>query len=271
MPELPEVETTARGVAPHVLGQTIADVSIRDGRLRWPVPAQLPQVLRGLCVHDVRRRGKYILFDCGRGHLLVHLGMSGSLRVTTGEVPLRRHDHIAIRFSNAIELRFHDPRRFGAMLWTEASPAEHKLLVGLGPEPLESDFDASYLYQRSRHRRSPVKAFIMDSKVVVGVGNIYANEALFIAGIHPTRAAGRISLPRYQHLVEAIKSVLASAIEQGGTTLRDFVNGDGQPGYFSQQLWVYGRGSKPCGRCGGALREIRLAQRTTVYCLKCQR
>ena len=271
MPELPEVETTARGIAPHVLQQTITNVLIRDARLRWPVPEQLPQLLKGLVVQDVQRRGKYILFNCGRGHLLVHLGMSGSLRATMGDVPLKRHDHIDIRFSNGIEVRFHDPRRFGAVLWTESSPEEHKLLVGLGPEPLEGQFDAKYLYSRSRHRKCPVKAFIMDSKVVVGVGNIYANEALFMAGIHPARGAGRISLARYQRLVEAIKSVLASAIEQGGTTLRDFVNGNGKPGYFSQQLRVYGRGSKPCRRCGAELIEMCLSQRTTVYCRYCQR
>jgi formamidopyrimidine-DNA glycosylase len=211
------------------------------------------------------------LFNCGSGHLLVHLGMSGSLRVTTDDAPVKLHDHVDIRFSNGITLRLHDPRRFGAVLWTESSPQEHKLLAGLGPEPLEDEFDADYLYRRARHRSSPVKAFIMDCKVVVGVGNIYANEALFLAGIHPARAAGRISLSRYQRLVDAIKSVLASAIEQGGTTLRDFVNGNGQPGYFSQQLSVYGRGSKPCLCCGAELVEMRLAQRSTVYCKSCQR
>ncbi len=271
MPELPEVETTRRGIAPHILHQTITDVFVRDARLRWPVATQLPQLLQGLVVHDVQRRGKYIVLHCGSGYLLVHLGMSGSLRVTTGNTPVKLHDHVEIRFSNGVDLRLHDPRRFGAVLWTENPPEEHKLLAGLGPEPLLGEFDAEYLYLRSRNRKSPVKQFIMDSKVVVGVGNIYANEALFMAGIRPARPAGRISLQRYQRLVEAIKSVLESAIEKGGTTLRDFVNGNGKPGYFSQSLNVYGRGSKPCLRCGAVLKEMRLGQRTTVYCRYCQR
>lgn len=271
MPELPEVETTRRGIAPHILNQTISEVVVRDRRLRWPVPAQLPQLLRGLVVLSVERRGKYILLDCGSGHLLLHLGMSGSLRVVTGEVPLKRHDHVDIRFLNGVDLRLHDPRRFGAVLWTEECPAQHALLAGLGPEPLQDEFDPDYLYQRSRNRKCPIKQFIMDSKVVVGVGNIYANEALFIAGIRPDRAAGRVSLQRYDRLVAAIKAVLARAIDQGGTTLRDFVNGNGKPGYFSQQLAVYGRGSQPCQQCATALKEIRLGQRTTVFCPACQR
>lgn len=271
MPELPEVETTRRGIAPHILRQTITSVVVRDGRLRWPVPAHLSQLLSGLVVLGVERRGKYILLDCGTGHLLVHLGMSGSLRVVTGEQPVKRHDHVDIRFSNGVGLRLHDPRRFGAILWSREPPAEHPLLAGLGPEPLLEEFDARYLYLRSRNRKIPIKQFIMDNKVVVGVGNIYANEALFMAGIRPARAAGRVSLQRYQRLVAAIKSVLAHAIDQGGTTLRDFVNGNGKPGYFSQQLLVYGRGSQACKRCGASLKQVRLSQRTTVFCPVCQR
>lgn len=270
MPELPEVETTRRGVEPHSLGRAISRIIVREPRLRWPVPGELAALLVGQTISAVERRAKYLLFHTEAGSLLVHLGMSGSLRVVApGEAP-GRHDHIDILFQDGRCLRYNDPRRFGCFLWLQ--PGEHHpLLSGLGPEPLSDDFGGELLYRRSRGRSGSVKSFIMDGKVVVGVGNIYANEALFSAGIRPDRAAGRISLNRYQVLAEQIKQVLTSAINQGGTTLRDFVGGDGRPGYFAQQLYVYGRGGQPCKRCGGELRERRLGQRTTVYCVTCQR
>ncbi len=269
MPELPEVETTRRGVEPYSHGQTVVELKVRESRLRWPVPADLRQRLAGQVVRSVQRRGKYLLFNTDAGALLVHLGMSGSLRVVAPDTVPARHDHIDICFSSGAVLRYNDPRRFGCMLWAEQNET-HPLLAGLGPEPLSDDFDGDYFYRQSRGRRVAVKSFIMDAKVVVGVGNIYANEALFLAGIRPLRGAGRVSRARYQRLAETIKQVLTSAIEQGGTTLRDFVGGDGKPGYFAQQLFVYGRGGQPCKHCGEILRESRLSQRNTVYCVACQ-
>lgn len=270
MPELPEVETTRRGVEPHCLGRTVKRVQVRDSRLRWPVPDTLPSTLTGQRITGVERRGKYLLFRTAEGCLLVHLGMSGSLRVVAPEDSPGRHDHIDILLDGGVCLRFHDPRRFGCFLWQK--PGEvHPLLVNLGPEPLSAEFDGQLLYRRSRGRKGPIKNFIMNGKVVVGVGNIYANEALFLSGVHPRRAAGRLSMARYQRLADNIKQVLTSAIEQGGTTLRDFVGGDGKPGYFAQQLYVYGRAGQPCKACGAALREIRLGQRSSVYCVTCQR
>ena len=270
MPELPEVETTRRGILPHALGETVEDVIVRDRRLRWPVPEELSLMLPGATIEEIQRRGKYLLFRTDAGTLIAHLGMSGSLRVVTQADPPAKHDHVDILLGNGKILRYNDPRRFGCMLWTLADPAEHDLLQHLGPEPLEEVFDHQYLYRLSRGRKAPIKTFIMDSRVVVGVGNIYANEVLFLAGIRPGKAAGRVSGPRYEALVDAIKSVLAAAIAQGGTTLRDFVGGDGKPGYFSQQLNVYDHAGEPCPRCGRELRESRLAQRSTVYCSHCQ-
>jgi formamidopyrimidine-DNA glycosylase len=271
MPELPEVETTRSGIEPHICRQTISGATVRNANLRWPVPANLPRLLAGSRVSSVARRGKYILLDCERGHLILHLGMSGSLRLVPSGTSAAAHDHVDIEFSNGSVLRLRDPRRFGAVLWTDTDPLQHRLLLDLGPEPLESSFDANYLYTRSRGRKCSIKHFIMDGHTVVGVGNIYANEALFRAGIRPDRAAGRISLVRYGALVTAIKAVLAQAIAQGGTTLRDFVNGDGKPGYFRQQLQVYGCGGESCSCCGATLKEIRQAQRSTVFCPGCQR
>ena len=211
------------------------------------------------------RRGKYLLFATDAGTAILHLGMSGSLRILTDEKPADKHDHIDFVFNNGMVLRFNDPRRFGAVLWTTSPIAEHALLKDLGPEPLLADFDGKHLYQKSRNRKMPVKSFVMDSHIVVGVGNIYANEALFMAGIQPLRHAGKISLQRYQCLADCIKAVLQSAIDQGGTTLRNFVNEAGNPGYFKQQLRVYGRGGQPCVNCLAPLTEIRLANRTTVF------
>jgi len=271
MPELPEVETTCRGIAPHIQGQTIRQVIIRNPRLRWPVPETLDQDLTGLTIQSVTRRAKYLLIGTETGTLLVHLGMSGSLRVLTDAQAVGKHDHIDIIFANNALLRFNDPRRFGAVLWTTAPTAEHPLLKSLGPEPLGDEFNGALLHQLSRNRKVPVKSFIMDSHNVVGVGNIYANEALFMAGINPSRHAGKIALARYGRLAECIRTVLADAIGQGGTTLRNFVNEAGKPGYFKQQLKVYGRAGLPCVTCQKPLVEQRLANRTTVFCQTCQR
>ncbi len=270
MPELPEVETTRRGIRPHALGEKVLAVEVRDRRLRWPVPEELSRLLPGATIAEIERRGKYLLFRTDAGTLICHLGMSGSLRVLPAPEPAQKHDHVDICLASGKILRYNDPRRFGCMLWTLADPYQHELLSHLGPEPLEEEFDADYLYRRSRGRKVPLKSFIMDSRVVVGVGNIYANEALFMAGLRPGRAAGRVSRPAYQRLVEAIREVLAAAVTQGGTTLRDFVGGDGKPGYFRQQLNVYERGGEPCRSCGMELRETRLGQRSTVYCSNCQ-
>lgn len=270
MPELPEVETTRRGIEPHVRGHQIKQLLVRQRRLRWPVPDRLEQLLAGQLIERVERRGKYLLLPVGRGTLIVHLGMSGSLRILNTPTPPGRHDHIDLLLDNGSRLRYTDPRRFGAWLWTDTAVEHHPLLATLGPEPLGLAFTTDYLYQRSRERKLAVKSFIMDSHVVVGVGNIYANEALFRAGIHPARAAGRIGRQRYQRLVDDIKSVLDEAIRQGGTTLRDFVGGEGKPGYFKQCLQVYDRRGAPCRRCAGVVRETRIGQRSSFYCPQCQ-
>lgn len=271
MPELPEVETTRRGVEPHCVGRSVVQVSVREPRLRWPVPKQLATLLRGQVITGVERRGKYLLFRTATGSLLMHLGMSGSLRVVSPDSSIGRHDHIDILMDDGACLRYHDPRRFGCLLWLPAGDDTHPLLRNLGPEPLSPEFDGQFLYRHSRGRKGPVKNFIMDAKVVVGVGNIYANEALFLSGIRPGRAAGRVSKAGCDRLAHTIKQVLTFAINHGGTTLRDFVGGDGRPGYFAQQLHVYGRGGLPCKTCGLSLRESRVGQRSSVYCVTCQR
>lgn len=270
MPELPEVETTLRGISPHLVNRRVTAVVIRQPRLRWPVPEALAAVLPGDKLLTVTRRGKYLLLKFSLGHALVHLGMSGSLRIVKPSEPPGNHDHFDIAFGSRI-LRYCDPRRFGCLLWCTESIGEHALLKHLGPEPLGPIFTGDYLYQRSRKRTVPVKQWLMDSKTVVGVGNIYANEALFMAGIKPLRKAGRLTLNQCHLLVQQVRHVLHHAIEQGGTTLRDFVGGDGQPGYFKQQLLVYGRGGEACKACGRALKEVRMNNRSTVYCVDCQR
>jgi len=270
MPELPEVETTRRGVEPHCQGRQVQKMIVRESRLRWPIPADLPSQLQGQVIERVERRAKYLQFVTSSGSLLVHLGMSGSLRVVPDDKAILKHDHFDLCFGEGYRLRYNDPRRFGSAHWV-ASGESHPLLENLGPEPLGDSFDGALLYRLSRGRKAPVKNFIMDGRVVVGVGNIYANEALFLSGIRPDRAAGRVSRARYDALVSNIKQVLTSAIEQGGTTLRDFVGGDGKPGYFAQQLFVYGRAGDPCKVCSTPLREARLGQRTSVYCVTCQR
>ncbi len=270
MPELPEVETTRRGIEPHINGQTVLSVVARTKKLRWPIPSQLNKKLCNQIITSVNRRGKYLLLNSEPGTLIIHLGMSGSLRVTTPTAIAEKHDHVDIVFKKNI-LRLRDPRRFGAVLWTSKDPLSHKLLASLGPEPLEEEFTAQYLYQASRNRRISIKEFIMNSHIVVGVGNIYATEALFTSKIHPLRAAGKISLPRYELLVTAIKEILAGAIQRGGTTLRDFTREDGKPGYFQQALQVYGRTKQPCVVCAHPLRSTKQGQRTTTYCTQCQR
>jgi formamidopyrimidine-DNA glycosylase len=270
MPELPEVETTRRGIAPHLEGRTIKQLVVRQPRLRWPVPTSLKKSLPGQKIHAVERRAKYLLLRLDQGTLILHLGMSGSLRILPANTPPNAHDHVDLLFDRQC-LRLRDPRRFGALLWTRTDPAKHKLIQHLGPEPLSDGFDTERLYEKSRRRHGPVKNFIMDGRVVVGVGNIYASEALFRAGIHPVRPCNRISMARYQQLVKTIKAVLAEAIEQGGTTLKDFQQEDGRPGYFAQQLQVYGREGEPCPRCGQAIRKSIIGQRSSYYCSQCQR
>jgi formamidopyrimidine-DNA glycosylase len=271
MPELPEVETTRRGIAPHLQDRQVREVIVRQRQLRWPVPRNLNAQLSGQTFASITRRGKYLLLGTQTGTLIMHLGMSGSLRVLPCQTPAEKHDHLDIVLDNGQCLRLRDPRRFGAVLWTRDDPARHKLLQSLGPEPLSDEFDGEYMWQRSRGRKLAIKAFIMDSKIVTGVGNIYANEALYLAGIHPQRAAGRIARTRYLQLAEAIKQVLQAAIRQGGTTLRDFTASDGKPGYFRQQLHVYEREQEPCHQCGQALRHVVIAQRSSYYCRYCQR
>ena len=270
MPELPEVETTRRGLAPHVQGRRITAVELRRPDLRWPIPPEVSRLLPGQRVDTVRRRAKYLLLDTAAGSALLHLGMSGSLRVLPAETPLRAHDHVDIGLDSGRVLRFNDPRRFGCLLW-QAPGDTHALLAGLGPEPLSDAFDGDYLFRRSRGRSAPVKTFLMDQAVVVGVGNIYAAEALFRAGISPQREAGKVSRERYARLATAVKSILAYAIDRGGTTLRDFISPDGAPGYFEQELSVYGRDGQPCRACGRALRLSTIGQRASVWCPACQR
>ncbi|NBA94043.1 bifunctional DNA-formamidopyrimidine glycosylase/DNA-(apurinic or apyrimidinic site) lyase [Pseudomonas sp. R5(2019)] len=269
MPELPEVETTRRGIAPYLEGQRVTRVIVRDRRLRWPIPEDLDVRLSGQKIVSVERRAKYLLINAEVGTLISHLGMSGNLRlVEVGLAPLK-HEHVDIELESGLALRYTDPRRFGAMLWSLA-PLQHELLLRLGPEPLTDLFDGERLFQLSRRKVMAIKPFIMDNAVVVGVGNIYATEALFAAGIDPRREAGSISRGRYVKLAIEIKRILAMAIECGGTTLRDFIGGDGQPGYFQQELFVYGRGGELCKVCGTTLREIRLGQRASVFCPRCQ-
>jgi formamidopyrimidine-DNA glycosylase len=270
MPELPEVETTRRGIEPHISGRTVREVVVRERRLRWPVSPRWARALPGTVIRSVDRRAKYLLIRSDTGTTLLHLGMSGSLRLVTRNIAPRKHDHIDIVFDAGCVLRFHDPRRFGSIHWTTRDPLQHRLLRDLGPEPLSDTFDASHLWEESRGRRVAVKSFIMDSHIVVGVGNIYASEALFRARIHPNRAAGRVSEARYAVLVETIRDVLSEAIKDGGTTLRDFVGEQGQPGYFVQQLRVYDREGEPCLRCGTPVKAARIGQRSAFYCPACQ-
>ena len=275
MPELPEVETTRRGIEPHIVGRRVSAVVLRRPDLRWPIPAEISELLPGQRIDAVERRAKYLLLHTAIGSALLHLGMSGVLRVLPPDAPVGKHDHVDIALERSASLgprilRFTDPRRFGCLLW-QAPGETHELLAKLGPEPLTDAFDGDLLWHLSRGRTAAVKLFLMDNAVVVGVGNIYASEALFRAGIDPRKAAGRISRPRYARLADEVKQLLAWAIERGGTTLRDFLNPDGAPGYFFRELMVYGRTGEPCHVCGTPIRQVVLGQRSTFWCPRCQR
>lgn len=272
MPELPEVETTLRGVSPHLVGRKVQEVIVRDKRLRWPIPDAIHEMM-GCCVTSGERRAKYLLFHTAKGTLLLHLGMSGNLRVLPADTPWKKHDHLALSLDSGVQVRLHDPRRFGAALWIEtgSDPMEHALLRDLGPEPLSEAFTVAHLYAACKGKAAAIKLVIMDAHNVVGVGNIYACEALFMAGIDPRKPAGKVTRPRLEKLVKAICEVLQASIEMGGTTLRDFLNESGEPGYFAQTLRVYGREAEPCLVCGAPIKRIVLGQRSTFYCPKCQR
>ena len=270
MPELPEVETTLRGIAPHLTGQQVRNIVIRHPRLRWPIPERLPSLLRGQTIRRLARRAKYLLISFDRGTLILHLGMSGSLRILTAPTPPDKHEHFDLVLHNGKVLRMRDPRRFGAVLWHEGDVAQHPLLAALGPEPLQRRFDTAHLYAATRKRKAAIKQVVMDSHVVVGVGNIYANEALFRAGVRPQLAADKLGRERCARLVQAIKEVLRAAIRKGGSSLRDYVNSDGAQGYFQQHYFVYGRTGEPCRQCGTAIRQLRQGQRSTFYCPGCQ-
>jgi formamidopyrimidine-DNA glycosylase len=270
LPELPEVETTRRGIRASLAGHSVTGMVVREQRLRWPVPRGLPGRVAGQRILDVRRRAKYLLIDLERGTLIAHLGMSGSLRVLPAATPPLTHDHYDLLLDSGSCLRFNDPRRFGCLLWVTGDATRHRLLAGLGPEPLEHGFDAGYLVEKARGRRVAIKQFLMDQRIVVGVGNIYASEALYRAGVDPRRAAGRVSRKRLERVVAAVREVLQEAIRHGGTTLRDYVNADGAPGYFSQDLFVYERSGLPCRRCGTSIRQVVQGQRSTYFCPDCQ-
>jgi len=271
MPELPEVETTRRGIAPAVIGHRLESVLVRESRLRWPIPSELPARAAGQRVTDLRRRAKYLIFDLERGGLILHLGMSGSLRLLAREMAPAIHDHVDMILDSGSCLRFNDPRRFGSLLWAAQSPLEHPLLANLGPEPLDEVFDGAYLARMSKGRQVAIKPLLMNSRIVVGVGNIYASEALFRAGIRPRRAAGRIRRAEFDVLAQAVKDVLTEAIRAGGTTLRDFISPEGRPGYFKQELYVYDRAGEPCRICQSPVRQIAQGQRSTYFCPRCQR
>lgn len=271
MPELPEVETTLNGIKPHIEHSKIKQTIIRHHGLRWPIPKNLHDILCGQTVNNIYRRAKYLIFSCDDGSLLLHLGMSGRVRILEQPTPADKHDHVDVEFSNGKILRLTDPRRFGALLWTNEDVFEHQLLKHLGPEPLDNEFNGDYLKSKATGRKVAVKNFIMDSKVVVGVGNIYATESLFLAGIHPEKPAGKVSAAKYAELAEIIKKVLHTAIKKGGTTLRDFAQSDGKPGYFKQKLKAYGRDGEPCVNCETELKLVRVGQRSSVFCPRCQK
>ena len=268
MPELPEVETTRLGLS-AIINQVVTAVDVRQPRLRQQVPTELTQIIGQTC-QSLQRRGKYLILETSQGSAIIHLGMSGSLRLTSSTEPYRKHDHVCLNFANGQALRFHDPRRFGVFLWLTTPPLEHPLLAALGVEPLTEAFTAEYLFERSRNKRIAIKSFIMDSHVVVGVGNIYANEALFAAQIHPLTPANKVDLAAYQRLRQYIYQILQAAIIRGGTTLRDFVNSKGEMGYFQQELMVYGKEGKPCIICQTPLQLVRINNRSTIYCSQCQ-
>ena len=269
MPELPEVEVTLRGIAPRLTGRLITGVDVREPRLRWRVQRSVARLV-GRKISALRRRGKYLLLDCGDGHLILHLGMSGSLRLLQPATPPQNHDHFDLECGDLV-LRLRDPRRFGAVLWTDQSPESHPLLRHLGVEPLTRSFNGKRLHALTRGLRASIKQTLMDGRRIVGIGNIYASESLFLASIHPATRAGRLSLERCMRLAAAIKKTLRDAIRAGGSSLRDFVGSDGKPGYFQQRYWVYDRAGEPCRRCGTPIRRLMQGQRASFYCPSCQR
>lgn len=271
MPELPEVETTRLGLEPALVGQRIRTAIVRNRRLRFGVPAKLPTLVAGTTIRAVGRRGKYLLVDCGDGTLILHLGMSGRLWLVDANSILMRHDHFDLVLDNGTVVRMRDPRRFGLVLWQRGDPLKHKLLARIGPEPLSADFDGAWLHRVTRKRTTAIKHLLMDSRVVAGVGNIYANEALFRARIRPGLAAHRLSLARCELLAAKIRETLTLALAAGGSTLRDYVRSDGQAGLFQNNFLVYDRAGKPCIRCGTIVKEIKQGQRSTFYCPKCQK
>ncbi|MCG9575959.1 bifunctional DNA-formamidopyrimidine glycosylase/DNA-(apurinic or apyrimidinic site) lyase [Vibrio tubiashii] len=268
MPELPEVEVSRMGISPHLIGQTVAKLTFRTPKLRWDIPAELKK-MEGQVIRGITRRAKYLLIETDAGSAIVHLGMSGSLRVLDAEISPTKHDHVDLKLANGKVLRYNDPRRFGAWLWTE--DGTHSALGSMGPEPLTPEFNADYIAEKAANKRVAVKQFVMDNKVVVGVGNIYANESLFSSGIHPTRPAGKLTVKEWELLVKEIKRVLDTAIKQGGTTLKDFAQADGKPGYFAQELQVYGKSGEPCPTCGELIEEQKIGQRNTFFCNQCQK
>jgi len=270
MPELPEVETTKRGLEPHIVGRWVISAQIHQKQLRWEIPSHLPTTIKGELIKKISRRAKYILIKFNNGTLVMHLGMSGSVIVVPSGAVLKKHHHFELILDNATSMRFHDPRRFGSILW-QKNNEQLSLFKNIGPEPLSSEFNDNTLYLSSRGRKKNIKTYIMDSNIVAGVGNIYASESLFLAGISPKRVAGKISKKRYQVLTQCIKQILAEAINNGGTTLNDFSNIDGEPGYFSQVLSVYGRNDMPCYRCDGTIKRIIQNQRASYYCPRCQK
>ncbi|WP_029933714.1 bifunctional DNA-formamidopyrimidine glycosylase/DNA-(apurinic or apyrimidinic site) lyase [Thiomicrospira pelophila] len=270
MPELPEVETTKRGIENQICHKRIVEIQIRQNQLRWPVPAELKTILPGLVIESVKRRGKYLLLKTSVGHILIHLGMSGHLRVLTQSIPAGKHDHIDLVFEDGSCLRYQDTRRFGAWLWTDQPLEHHALLKKLGPEPLSDEFNSDYLWQATRTRNTAIKSLIMNSHFLVGVGNIYANESLFLSGVHPLKPAKDLTLLECEKLVTQIRQVLSAAIDQGGTTLKDFLSPSGRPGYFVQKLFVYGRADQPCLNCGTIIERAVHFQRASYICPTCQ-
>ena len=271
MPELPEVETIRRGIAPHVVGRTIERVVVRDRRLRWPIIRGFEKKLAGRTIKAVDRRGKYLLLDLGGDRVILHMGMTGNLALVEPTRPVKKHDHLDLELAGDLVLRFNDSRRFGAALWWPASHPTHMLLKHMGPEPFAGEFSADYLFRLSRGRRAAVKNFVMDGRVVVGVGNIYAVEALYRGGVRPMRPAGRVTGAEYGKLVKAVRDVLNDAIAAGGTTFRDFLDSQGEPGYFVQKLFVYDRAGQPCRRCRTPIRRLVIGQRSSYYCPRCQK
>ncbi len=269
MPELPEVETTRRGIAPHLIDQRIRQIIVRQPQLRWPIPSDINQLMSGQTVLSVTRRSKYILINSSNGTILIHLGMSGSLSVVNHETSLKKHDHVDIISENKTIIRYHDPRRFGAILWTN-EPDNHPRLISLGPEPLSRAFSTQHLHKACQSKSAAIKSVIMNANIVVGVGNIYANEALFHCGIHPQTPANQISYEQCQALCRQIKKTLKQAIEAGGTTLKDFSNAEGKPGYFQQKLWVYGRKGEDCRHCKTPIQRLIQQQRSSFICPQCQ-